>query len=137
LGKVQYVDHAELAATTGTIFGLSDYMFKRRAFAHESEVRAGTYRDDVRMEFFDDVGVLKVPAAGVVAANVLMTPKRKGVSVDVDLPTLVERIVVSPLSPSWFSDLIISICRRFEYPFEVVSSEMTRPSALSSAGEPF
>jgi len=133
LGEVQYANHAKLVATTGTPLGLSDYMFKRRAFAHEREVRAGTYRSDVRIEFFDEAGLLKVPPPGVVAADVLLTPERKGVYVDVDLPTLVERIVISPLSPNWFSDLVISTCRRFGYTFETVSSEMTRPSALSSA----
>lgn len=133
LGEVRYVDHAQLAATTGTVFGQSDYMFKRLAFAHEREVRAGTYRDDVHSEFFNDAGILQVPPPGVSASNILRLPERKGVYVNIDVSILVERIVISPLSPNWFSELVDSIRRRFGCDFQVVSSEMTRPPSLSSA----
>jgi hypothetical protein len=131
LGEVQYVDHTQLAGAAGTVLASSDYMFKRRAFAHEREVRAGTYRDDVRCKFFDDQGVLKVPSVGISASDVLQSPERKGVYVDVDVPILVERIVVSPFSPGWFSELVVSLCQRFGHEFQIVSSEMIRPPPLS------
>lgn len=131
LGEVKYVDHATLAATTGTLFGSSDYMFKRRAFQHEREVRAGTYKSDVRTEFFDARGVLKVPPVGTTPAQVLLMPERKGVYVDVDVTVLVERIIISPFAPNWFSELVDLLCRRLDYAFEIVSSEMNRPSPLS------
>ena len=60
-------------------------MFKRLAFRHEQEVRLGTYRSDVRMEFFDAVGLLKTPAPGVKAEDVLLSPGRKGVYVGADI----------------------------------------------------
>jgi hypothetical protein len=61
--------------------GLSDYMFKRASFQHEREVRVGTYRADVCMEFFDDAGLIKVPEPGTTANQVLLSPDRKGVYV--------------------------------------------------------
>jgi hypothetical protein len=133
MGEVKYVNHATLASSTGTIFGFSDYMFKRLAFRHEQEVRLGTYRSDVRMDFFDDVGILKTPSPGVKAEDVLLSSGRKGVYVTADISVLIERVVVSPLSPTWYSDLVVSVCRKLGYTFEVVSSEMSRPSALSLA----
>jgi hypothetical protein len=132
LGEVQYVDHATLAAPTGTIFGFSDYMLKRLAFRHEQEVRLGTYRSDVRMEFFDEFGLLKTPPPGVKPEDVLLSPERKGVYIGVDVPVLIERVVVSPFSPNWFSDLIVSLSQKLGYAFDVVTSEMSRPSPLSS-----
>jgi len=105
-------------------------MFKRFAFQHEREVRLGTYRDDVRMEFFDEFGLLKTPAPGVRAEDLLLSPGRKGVYVSADVSVLIERVVVSPFSPVWFSDLVVSLSKKLEYTFEVVSSEMSRPSAL-------
>jgi hypothetical protein len=132
MGEVVYVDHATLVVPTGTPFGFSDYMFKRLAFRHEQEVRLGTYQPDVRMEFFDEVGLLKAPAPGVKAADVLLSPGRKGVYVPVDVSVLIERVVVSPFSPTWFSDLVVSLLQKLGYTFEVVSSEMSRSSALVS-----
>jgi len=130
IGEVKYVDHATLTAPTGTPFGFSDYMFKRLAFQHEQEVRLGTCREDVRVEFFDDAGLLKTPAPGVGAGDVLLSPGRKGVYVSTDVSVLIERVVVSPFSPVWFSDLVVSLSKKLGYTFEVVSSEMSRPSAL-------
>jgi len=131
MGEVKYVDHATLASSPGTLFGFSDYIFKRLAFRHEQEVRLGTYRSDVRTEFFDEVGKLKTPAPRVKAEDVLLSPKRTGVYVVADISVLIERVVVSPLSPTWYSDLVISLCKKLGYTFNVVSSEMSRPSALS------
>ena len=82
------------------------------------------------MEFFDDIGLLKTPALGVTAADILLSPGRKGVYVDADIPVLIDRVVVSPFSPTWFSDLVISLSKKLGYTFEVVSSEMSRPSPL-------
>jgi hypothetical protein len=130
MGAVKYVNHATLAAPTGTPFGFSDYIFKRLAFQHEQEVRLGTYRADVRTEFFDECGLLKTPAPEVRAEDVLLFPGRKGVYVGADVSVLIERVVVSPFSPVWFSDLVVSLSKKLGYTFEVVSSEMSRPSAL-------
>jgi hypothetical protein len=131
MGEVQYANPDKLTDPDGSVFSLSDYMLKRNAFQHEQEVRIGTYRDDVRMEFFDSIGILKVPAPGVTVDQILKSPGRKGVYVTVDVPTLVERLVVSPFAPNWFSDLVASLTTKLGYTFEIVSSEMSRPSALS------
>ena len=131
MGEVQYGDHANITAQTVPNFGSSDYMLKRLAFQHEREVRAGTYSSDVRAEFFDKVGILKAPPPGVRAEDILLSPGRRGVYVDADIRTLVERVVVSPLSPNWFSDLVVSLSRGLGYDFEIVPSEMSRPPPLS------
>jgi hypothetical protein len=130
LGEVEYVDPNQFRAPADAEGrSLSDYMFKRLAFQHEKEVRVGTYRSDVRHEFFE-FGFLKNDLGNVSAEDVLLSPQRKGVYVDVHVPTLIERVVVSPLTPIWFSDLVVSLSTKLSYTFEVVPSEMSRPSPL-------
>jgi hypothetical protein len=130
MGEVQYIDHATFAFPAISPFRSTDYMFKRLAFQHEREVRAGTYRTDVHMEFFDDRGFVKTPAAGVTAENIFQCPERKGIYLDIDVPELIDKVVVSPLSSDWFSDLVVSASKKMGYNFEVIPSEMSRPSAL-------
>jgi hypothetical protein len=134
MGVVEYVDPDKMptSTTSDPMFGgFSDYMFKRTAFAHEREVRVGTYRADVRFGFFDSAGFIKVREPGTTANQVLLSPDRKGVYVAVDVPTLIERLVISPYAPNWFSDLVTSLVGKLGYTFDIVSSEMSRPSALS------
>jgi hypothetical protein len=59
IGEVQYIDHNTLQPTLDNL-DYSNYMFKRLAFQHEREVRVGTFRSDVNVEYFDDLGWLKI-----------------------------------------------------------------------------
>jgi hypothetical protein len=127
MSEVRYADPDKLIASDTSIFGLSDYIFKRSAFQHKKEIRLGTNRPDVRMEFFDDHGILKIPEPGITADQILTFPTRKGVYVAVDVATLVETVVVSPYASNWFSDLVTSLTKKLGYEFEIVSSEMSRP----------
>lgn len=132
MGKIQYVvDHSDFEHPTNPLLGLSDYMFKRPAFQHEQEVRLGTYRSDVRSEFVDEAtGRIKIPTSGVTIDDILLSPGRKGVYVQADIPILIERVVISPFSPTWFSNLVASLSKRLGYAFEVVSSEISQPSPM-------
>jgi hypothetical protein len=131
MGKVQYIDHTKFDPPPAPLGRYTDYMFKRLAFQHEQEVRVGTFRNEVHMEFFDEhSGFLRTPAPGVIAENILRYPERAGVYVDIDAAELIDKVVVSPFSPDWFSELVVSVCRKIDYSFEVIPSEMLRPSAL-------
>jgi hypothetical protein len=132
MALVEYIDYENFMPTSMP-FGSSDYMYKRRAFRHEQEVRIGTYNFDVRPEFVDNAGFIKVPKPSVTVADMLLYPDRKGVYVPVNISALIERVVVYPLASVWFSDLVMALCKRLGYAFEVVPSEMGRPSRLSLA----
>jgi restriction endonuclease Mrr len=105
-------------------------MFKRLAFQHEREVRVGTFRNEVHEEFFNSSGFLKTAEPGVIAENILRFPERKGVYVDIDVAELIDKVVVSPFSPDWFSELVVSVLQKMGYGFEVIPSQMLRPSSL-------
>ena len=130
---VEYVDYDTFTAAADT-YGRSDYMFKRLAFRHEQEVRLGTSRADVCSEFVDaDTGRITASNPHVTLADILMHPERTGVYVPVSISALAERVVIYPLAPVWFSELVTSLSKRLGYGFEVVPSEMARPSPLSVA----
>jgi hypothetical protein len=130
LGKVEYVDHNTLAPSGVTISD-SDYMLKRLAFQHEKEVRACVMRPDVRPDtygkYFDESGIVR-PLGNINLEDIILYPHRSGIFVDVDVTTLIENIVISPLSPKWFSDLVISLIDKLHYNLKVAPSEMSRPS---------
>jgi hypothetical protein len=131
---VEYIDYKNFTPSPSMpSFGSSDYMYKRRAFRHEQEVRIGTYNCDVRTEFVDDAGFIKAPKPSVTVADILLYPDRKGIYVPANISALIERVVVYPFAPIWFSDLVAALCKRLGYAFEVVTSEMGRPSRLSLA----
>jgi hypothetical protein len=132
MALVEYVDYDTFTATADT-YSRSDYMFKRLAFRHEQEVRLGTSRNGVRTEFVDDTGRINASNPRVTLADILMHPERTGVYVPVSISALVERVVIYPFAPIWFSELVTSLSKRLGYGFEVVSSEMARPSPLSVA----
>lgn len=130
MALVEYIDYEHFLPSS-MLVGSSDYMYKRRAFRHEQEVRIGTYNCDVRPQFFDNAGFIDVSKPGVTVADILLYPDRKGVYVPANISALIERVVVYPFAPVWFSDLVMALCKRLGYAFEVVPSEMGRPSRLS------
>jgi hypothetical protein len=107
MALVEYIDYDTFTPTNMSLS--SDYMYKRRAFRHEEEVRLGTYNYDVRPEFVDGVGFIKPPEPSVTAADILLHPERKGVYVPANISALIERVVVYPFAPIWFSDLVTSL----------------------------
>jgi hypothetical protein len=134
MALVEYIDYVNFTPPPNSMFfGSSDYMYKRRAFRHEQEVRIGTYNCDVRTEFVDNAGFIKAPKPSVTVEDILLYPVRKGIYVSANISALTERVVVYPFAPIWFSDLVTALCKRLGYAFEVVPSEMGRPARLSLA----
>jgi hypothetical protein len=92
---------------------LYPFVHKRKGFAHEQELRAVIVRHPkvegmiLPPDFFtcDTVG--------------------EGIRVEVDLNTLIEAVRIAPGSPSWLTDLVSAICRRYDLHAEI------RESALS------
>lgn len=80
-GMIQYVDYNIHNLDPTNIFNFG--ILKRQSFAHERELRA-----------------------------LIMDPTNSsGVYVNIDLATLIENVIISPSSPSWFYDVVV---RRME-----------------------
>lgn len=106
LGRVKYIDYDSEYIDTNNIF--EPFMHKRKSFIHENEVRALISRwpvDNNKIDFVQET-------------------IDHGVSVDVDVETLIERIFIAPNAPDWLSNLIKSVIHRYNYQFEIVHSKL-------------
>lgn len=50
-----------------------------------------------------------------------------GILIEIDIETLIERIVISPLSPSWFVDVITSLIKDYGFNLKVCKSDLLEP----------
>lgn len=102
IGKVEYVDYE--SAKLDQANALTAIVHKRLSFEHEREIRAVAFVLPETDESFTDAHL----AAGL--------------SVKVDLPTLIERIYVAPDAPGWFVKLVELVVNRYGLKSPVVQS---------------
>lgn len=109
LGAVQYADHHQDKLPTGNIFNA--IMHKHLSFKHEQECRAVVWRN----------GGKNWP--GPVPDQVIDTYPN-GLIVPTDLGVLIQKVIVSPSAPEWFSDAVADITSKYGYKFPVESSSL-------------
>jgi hypothetical protein len=110
VGRVRYADYERHWLPEGN--SMWPFVHKRLSFAFENEVRA----------LIQDTPV--VPAAGGGTRIDLSVSSPPGRLVEVHLDNLVERIHVSPVAPPWFSELVDSVCKRYEFNKPVTQSTL-------------
>jgi methionine synthase II (cobalamin-independent) len=104
LGEVIYIDYEQHAIPLGNLLG--PYIFKRKSFEHERELRA----------------LIADLASGL--TNPAETAPAAGVWRDVDLVALIDRIYVAPTAPEWFLETVQATLRQFGFAFPVVRSAL-------------
>jgi hypothetical protein len=118
-----YIDF-ETVNPGGFFDGITPFVFKRRSFEHERELRAVIWMDD----------------AGATHAGgeetTLVVPKDRVRAVQVDLDQIVEAIVVSPAAPGWFGDLVEVVTREAGLPQPVRRSTLYTPPSRRSSSHP-
>ena len=107
IGKVKYIDYNSESFQEGNIF--QPYLFKRKSFEHEKELRAiNLYRD-----------------ANVNSPDFLIKDFGfNGINITVDLNVLIEHVYVSPYAPQWFFNLVKSIMKKFEFGIDPSQSSL-------------
>ncbi len=93
--QVQYIDYSTDAIPAGN--AMYPFVFKRKSFSHECELRAFTNELPTRGNRLDTDAM----------------PKSDGQWVSVDLNELVEAIHVAPGSATWFSTLVTDVAKRY------------------------
>lgn len=111
LAKVKYLDYSRDVVPAG--FHLSPFLYKRKSFEHESELR-------VMMQLLPHIG--EPSAAGQLLD--IGRPSFAGVRIEVDLQALIEKILVAPDAPSWFVDLVKDVTRKFDVNVQVEQSSL-------------
>ena len=104
-GSVQYIDYALDFVPEDDL--LRPFMYKRKSFEHERELRAIIDVED------DDEATWVGHTVGSI-----------GRTVPVRLEDLVEQIYVAPTSPSWFADLVRSVMSKYGLDKPVVMSSL-------------
>jgi hypothetical protein len=91
IGHVSYIDYEAHSFPVGNVF--YPVMYKRLAFAHESEVRL--------VKLLGEHVPLDSP------------PGPPGLFVPVDLDRLVDGVFVSPYAPEWYADVVKAVVEKF------------------------
>ena len=104
IGSVNYVDYDSHFIPEGNMF--SPYLHKRKSFEHEREIRAI---------------VMEIPSNehGVDWAQDICDI---GKYYEIDLPLLIQEVVVAPFAQDWFLELVKSVTIRYNFEFPVVKS---------------
>lgn len=113
IGKVKYVDYDKFKIPEGNLF--NPFLYKRKSFEHEQELRAI---------------ILKFPPPEETTGKHILyvEPKDIGIYISADLNILIDEIVVSPTSPSWFKDTIKSVINQYALKKNIVDSDLaSRP----------
>lgn len=111
IGKVNYIDYN--TECIGINNGYNPYLYKRRSFEHERELRA----------VINQMPNMKVDDS---LFNLDSKCFSNGIDVHIDLCTLIEKIYISPIADDWFKKLVNQIVKRYKLKIEVIQSELAQ-----------
>jgi hypothetical protein len=106
IGMVNYIDYETQWMPESNMF--YPFVHKRLSFEHEHEIRAVFQHLPVNGESIDWSQNLH----------------DYGTNIVIDINTLIERIYVSPLAPSWFYELVQAVVLRYGLSKEVIYSDL-------------
>ncbi len=122
IGTVDYVDY-DTDATTGLLTTVNRFLYKRRSFDHERELRA-IYAADL---WTNSTG----PAIDIRRIDGSKMPPLEDapygpavIPISVDLEALIEEIYVSPQARPWFAELIRMVLSRYGHGWNVTHSRL-------------
>jgi hypothetical protein len=100
IGIVRYVDYEQEVINGQNIL---EFIFhKRIQFSHEKELRAVIWKKTTNEAVIDPFAMTEPDSA------------EPGLVIPVPLDNLIERIIVAPTAPTWFTKLVESVCARYE-----------------------
>ncbi|MBU4274964.1 hypothetical protein KKE19_04100 [Patescibacteria group bacterium] len=109
IGKVKYIDYKKEWMPEGN--SLYPFVHKRKSYEYEKEIRA------VIQHFSIDKKTNTVKLA--------LEKVSDGMSVPIEIETLIESVYVSPESPEWFSKLVESVVKEYGFAqIEVIQSSL-------------
>lgn len=109
-GKVQYKDFKKEPIEMDHPMDM--FVYKRKSFEHEREIRAIH-----RIPFqYAEEGWINDQAE---------SPVKHGLGISCDIRLLIERVYISPTAPSWFEELVRSMCDKYNLNDRVFKSELS------------
>jgi hypothetical protein len=107
IGEVRYIDYDTESFSPSNM--LNYIMHKRLSFSHERELRAIFWERDGTPEAQPHKGKI-VPA---------------GLTIDVELPSLIERVYVNPSATPWFAKVVEDMTAKCGFSFPVAQSALS------------
>jgi hypothetical protein len=122
IGRVQYVDLSEYDMSTYQGHQAHERaLLKQKEYSFESEVRIVTMN-------LVCPGCLNADGSPPTQAQLggpgMFDPNRPGLYLQVDLHTLIEKVVTAPGAAPWFHDLVCRLCKRYGIPSKVEGSAL-------------
>ena len=113
LGSVRYIDYRDtpIKEDDPTLA----FMYKRRSFVHEQEVRA----------------VMNHVAEPHTVSSPVTAPEGQppGIELPVDLSELLDRVIISPFAEDWFVQVVLAVSERYDLDVPIEKSELAdKPS---------
>ena len=112
VGKIKYIDFS--TDMLESLNGLEPYIYKRKSFEHENELRAVLWSAHSNVNI-DDMEIDKAYPIDILD---------HGKYVEVDVNILIECIYISPTAPSWYTGLIEKILKRYNFNKKVFQSDL-------------
>ena len=116
IGKVKYIDY-ERASMEG-INTLTPFLHKRMSYAHERELRAVIWYDT------DNDFLERIRATPPPQLQPVLPPPPPGLTIPVDLDTLIDQIRVAPTTPGWLHRLVEAVLAKYGVVKEVCQSSL-------------
>jgi len=98
IGEVNYIDYKKEYIPFDDMF--FPFLFKRKSFQYEREVRILTDLNDKDIKIND------------------------GLKINVDLNQLIEKIYIHPKSENWYKKLVIELVSKLDFDFEIEKSDL-------------
>ncbi len=110
VGEMRYIDYNTDGFHADQVFNF--IMHKRKSFEHERELRAVFWTLD------------GTPEAESYKARI----DEAGLWIGVDLPSLIERVYVSPSAAPWFAAVVREVTIKYGFNFPVLQSTLAEPA---------
>jgi hypothetical protein len=98
IGEVNYIDYKKEYIPFDDLF--FPFLFKRKSFQYEREVRIITDVADTNIKLND------------------------GLKINVDISQLIEKIYIHPKSENWYKNLVIQLVKQLGFDFEIEKSDL-------------
>lgn len=107
IGKIKYIDYETgMIPKEGNV--LTPFIYKRKSFKHEQELRALIWKLPIINNGIDFSG----------------KSNPDGLYIKVDLDTLLEKVYLAPTSPKWLNELVNSVISKYKLDKEVFQSSL-------------
>ena len=123
LGAVRYVDPR--AFEIGARNAFDSLVSKRSAFAYEQEVRLVHWQ---RGHYHDPLSTFDWNEQTMRFDNIVENPNpiTPGITVDCDLATMIEQVLISPVAPTWYLSMIERLIEQLGFSFPVRQSVLLK-----------